>query len=67
MFYRLIPDSPILYAGVKMAKKMRRNAKAKKKESFTPEFKARFSNLIDELDEKSKVKYEEAKAKRRAI
>jgi hypothetical protein len=65
MFYGLVPDSPILYAGVKMAKKMRR--KAKKTESFTPEFKARFSDWIDELDEKSKVKYEEAKAKRRAI
>lgn len=65
MFHGLVPDSPVLYAGVKMTKKARH--KNKKDVGFvTPEFKARFSKLIDDLDEWSKVKYEEAKQKRDA-
>jgi hypothetical protein len=63
MFHGLVPDSPILYAGVKLVKKARRKNK-KDVEFFTPEFKSRFSNWIDELDEKSKVVYAEAKEKR---
>jgi len=63
MFHGLVPDSPVLYAGVKVTKKARRKAK-NDVGFFTPEFKARFLKLIDDLDEWSKVKYEEAKQKR---
>jgi hypothetical protein len=62
MFHGLVPDSPVLYAGVKMTKKARR--KSKDVEVFTPEFKARFTKLVDDLDEWSKAKYEEAKKKK---
>jgi hypothetical protein len=55
MFHGLVPDSPVLYAGVKMTKKARR--KSKDVEVFTPEFKARFTNWLD-------AKYEEAKNKK---
>ena len=48
-----------------MTKKARRKNK-KDVGFFTPEFKARFSKLIDDLDDWSKVKYEEAKQKRDA-
>jgi hypothetical protein len=65
MFHGVVPDSPILYAGVKMTKKARRKAK-KDVGFFTPEFKARFSKLIDDFAEWSDVKYEEAKQKRDA-
>lgn len=65
MFHGLVPDSPVLYAGVKMTKKSRRKNK-KDVEFFTPEFKARCSNWLDELNEKSKAMYEEAKQKRDA-
>lgn len=65
MFHGLVPDSPVLYAGVKMTKKATRKNKSNV-EFLTPEFKARFSKLIDDLDEWSKVKYEEAKEKRDA-
>lgn len=64
MFHGLVPDSPVLYAGVKMTKKARR--KNKDVEFFTPEFKARFTKLVDDFDEWSKAKYEEAKEKRDA-
>ena len=65
MFHGLVPDSPVLYAGVKLSRRARR--KNKKDVGFvSPEFKARFSKLIDDLDEWSKVKYEEAKQKRDA-
>lgn len=65
MFHGLVPDSPVLYTGVKMTKKFRRKNK-KDVEFFTPEFKARFSNWLDELNEKSKAMLEEAKQKRDA-
>jgi hypothetical protein len=66
MFHGLVPDSPVLYAGVKVTKKARRQARKKDVEFFTPEFKSRFSKLVDDFDKWSKVKYEEAKQKRDA-
>ena len=65
MFHGLVKDSAALHIGVKMVKKARRKNK-KDVGFFTPEFKARFSKLIDDLDDWSKVKYEEAKQKRDA-
>jgi hypothetical protein len=62
----LVQDSPVIHVGAKVARRARRNAKRERVDFFTPEFKARFSSWLDELDEKSKVMYAEAKEKRRS-
>jgi hypothetical protein len=62
----LVQDSPVIYVAKKATKKARRAAKSEQVEVFTPEFKARFTNWLDKLDEKSKAMAAEAKAKRRA-
>lgn len=63
-FKGLVKDSVGLYIVTKAVKRARRRSKRQDVECFTPEFKARISNWLNELDERSKVKYAEAKEKR---
>jgi hypothetical protein len=61
--YGLVKDSPVIYVAKKATRKARRAAKSEQVEIFTPEFKARCSNW---LDEKLKEMTAKTEAKRRA-
>jgi hypothetical protein len=62
----LVQDSPVIHVGAKAARRARRSAKHEHVAFLTPKSKAIISNWLDELSEKSKVMYAEAKEKRRS-
>jgi hypothetical protein len=56
MFHGLVPDSPVLYAGVKLSRRARRRANAGEAGMFTDEFKAKMKEAFNNWMETNKKK-----------
>jgi hypothetical protein len=54
MFHGLVPDSPVLYAGVKLSRRARR--RAEENGMFTDEFKAKMKEAFNNWMEANKKK-----------